>query len=668
MARLSSVNDPKEWLTPVNASASGRILNIAVLAHVDAGKTTTVEQMLYVCGMTKAAGSVEAKNTKTDWLPIERERGISVRNASISLTYGGTRINLIDTPGHFDFTGEAERALIAVDCAVLVISAAEGVQPQTGIFWKALRRKGAPTILFVNKIDRAGCDIPAVLEDIRRELTPDFIALNSARNEGSRACGLAGREFTENDVFTLGEFDPLMADAFLNGKDCGREAVARSLRAQTAACRAFPLLFGAAALGLGVRELLDAIVAYLPAAPLSEAGELSGKIYKIEHDKALGKVAHARIFTGCIKNRDLVVISRENGETFSQKVTQIRSVQGEKSEDAGVVRGGEISALCGLSEARMGDWLGAPLRDKSYTSTMPLFSARVSSPDGRLAELYRAARELADEDPLLDLYWNREERELVVNIMGDIQLDVLSYLLRERYGLEAEFSAPTVIYKETPSKKGRGFAAYTMPKPCWAVVELEFDPLPRGSGVRFASTVNNSVMFPRYQHHVEVSTAEALKQGLFGWEVTDLSVTLVGGEHHLIHTHPLDFFVATPMAVMDALEKCGSTLLEPMRTLRIAADEVHLTGVIGDIVNMKGEFGTPIVKDGKFEMEALVPAAASADYPVVLAAKTAGRARLTAGFGGYRECAATAVAKRRGVDPRDRAKWILYKRNALAGE
>lgn len=650
--------------------AGEQIINVGLVAHVDAGKTTTTEQLLYLSGQTRSVGSVDAGTARTDWLDVERERGISVRAASAVLQYGGVRVNLLDTPGHVDFAGEVERALAALDAAVLILSAAEGVQSHTLTLWRALAALGIPVILYINKIDRVGCDVEAVLASMRAELSGALLVLNRPKGEGSRACTAPAVPFTdEASVLALADQDDALAERYLSGDAIGAEQLEMLAAQLTAQRRIFPVVFGASALGVGVDCLLSAMATLLPRTTLKEDGALSGVVYRVEHDAQIGKLAHVRLFGGSVANRDAVPLTAPGGgETRMEKVTQIRRFQGEKYQDVGKLSGGDSAALCGLVSARTGDILGSapPRVDVHFAS--PLFTVQVM-PDNPadLTALVAAMGELADEDPLLDFEWLRDERELHIKIMGPIQLEVLGAMLASRYGLSARFTAPSVIYKETVAKSGVGFEAYTMPKPCWAVVELAFDPLSRGAGYRFRSEANNTKLFKRYQNHIETAVPQALKQGLLGWEVTDVAVTLTGGEHHLEHTHPLDFFVATPMAVMNGLENCGTVLLEPLQTLRVIADEGLLGKTVGDMVAMRAEFDSPVTKDGKFTLEARVPVAESMDYPTRFAALTSGRGNLRTAFAGYAECppGVTAVAKRRGVDPRDRAKWILHHRNAL---
>ena len=420
----------------------------------------------------------------------------------------------------------------------------------------------------------------------------------------------------------------------------------------------------------------------MPKAEEALEGEPSGIVYKIEHDDKMGKVAHVRLFAGSMKNRDTIPLhaprevagGEEDRRTTQGKVTQIRTVSGGRRTDAGFAQAGDIAAVYGLDSARVGDIIGNPslLPERLHAFTErrlspPLLAVQVFADEGKGSELLEAVAQLSDEDPLLDYKWNPDERELSVKIMGPVQLEVLAYFMKERYGLDVSFSKPLVIYKETPLASGKGYEAYTMPKPCWAIVELQIDPLPRGAGYAFESRVRDDQILYRYQHHIATAVPETLKQGLMGWEVTDLKVTLIGGEHHAQHTHNMDFFLATPIAVMDGLRNCGTGLLEPMLEMRLSADETLAGKLIGDILAMRGETRNPVIAKGEVHIEAFVPVATSMDYPVAFASLTSGRGKIRTEFCGYRECPLElgATTKRRGVDPLDRAKWILSRRGAV---
>ena len=630
-----------------------QVINLGILAHVDAGKTTTVEQMLYQSGKLRSLGSVDKGNTQTDHLSIERKRGISVTSALVDLEMDDIKISIIDTPGHMDFTGEVERALSVLDGAVLVVSASEGTQSQTKRFWRVLREMGLPTIIFMNKIDRFGCEPEAVLKNLHLEFSPAIITIDDL--------------LSDDNIIELCENDSNLAKRYLEDKTLTSQEVEASLIRQTKECLAFPLVYGAAITGVGVDVLMRAIRSYLPSKPLLSDGDPAGIIYKIEHDKAKGKVVHIRLYEGTLRNRDTVAIHRPGTDPFHEKITHIRKVSGSRQEDVGTFSGNEIAAVSGITAAKVGDMIGRILEKRYIRISEPLYSVQLYGPEGKERELMQAVSELSDEDPLMDFAWNQDMRELVIRIMGKVQLEILGYLILERYGLSVTFSPPSVIYKETPANQGVGLERYTMPKPCWAVVKLLAEPLSRGSGYQYKSDISTAILQQRYQNHIETAIAQTLKQGRLGWEATDLQVTLIDGESHKFHTHPLDFFLATPIAVMKALDDAGSVLLEPLVKLRLLADESFASRLIGDILGMRGEFDSPVIAKGKVEMDAIVPVAASMDYSVQFSSLTSGHGIITSDFYGYKECPLDlgAVAKRRGVDPLDRDKWILHKRGAL---
>lgn len=646
-----------------------QVKNIGILAHVDAGKTTLTEQLLYLSGEVRSAGKVDEGTAVTDWLGIERSRGISVKSSSAVLHVGEGKINLIDTPGHVDFIGEVERCLSILDGVILVLSAVEGIQAQTEVLWETLRRMKMPTVLFINKIDRMGCDIEGLLKELQERFSDRILCFSKAEGVGTRDCRVSlcsekDTSFFDELQLIAAETDQDAQEQFERGTLGYPQALDAFLR-QAKQGNAFPVYLGAASLGVGCGHLLAAVNAGIPSSSVNREGKPSGIVYKIEHDAVMGKACYVRMFSGELKNRDSVLL---RGREVPEKVSQIRTVTGKKALDSGRVVSGDIAAVYGLSQGRVGDVFGNPPEIVQSHLAQPLFRVQaVPKNPEELSQLHRALEELAEEDPLLGLEWVNEEQELNVKITGMIQLEVLSALLQERYHLSAGFSTPTVIYQETPLKAGYGFEAYTMPKPCWAVVKFWIEPGPRGSGLVYRSEVSENDILRRYQNHIEASVPETLKQGLYGWEVTDLSVTLVEGEYHVFHTHPLDFFVATPMALMDGLQRCGTTLLEPMLRMRISSGEEILGKVIGDLLEMRGEFDNPVIHGSQFTLEATVPVATSMEFPVRLGILSSGKAVVSSRFDGYRPCPLELgeTAKRRGVNPLDRSKWILQARGAL---
>ncbi|MHB1151350.1 MAG: GTP-binding protein [Eubacteriales bacterium] len=663
------------------------IKNIGILAHVDAGKTTLTEQILFFSGAIRKAGSVDSGTTQTDWLPIERSRGISVRSARASFYRGNELINLIDTPGHVDFAGEVERCLLALDGVILVISAVEGIQSHTENLWNALEKLRLPVILFINKIDRAGSNYDELLSSFPDNLICEtsrlFFPLNRPVNEGGNECSIKAETFLSDKMTdAAAEYDDNLMKAYLLNGNLSDNQIKESFRECVFKKEIIPVLCGSAKLGIGINELLNAVTEYMPQAAKKSADHLSAYVYKIEHDDVMGKVAHVRMFGGELNVRDLVAPYKEPTEyeisdhskniaglNTGDKITQIRQFSGQKFNDISSIRSGDIAALCGLRSFRAGDVIGKTELAANFKLANPFLSVKVmpKTPD-QLTPLMTAISELTEEDPLLSYKWEKTEREILINITGEIQLEVISVLIKERYGLTADFSPPSVIYKETPAKAGYGFEAYTMPKPCWAVVKLYFEPLPRGSGVVYdGGHIQSNKLFYKYQTHIRRSFMDSLEQGLYGWEVTDFKATLADGEHHTIHTHPLDFFVATPMAVMNGLSNTGTLLLEPFLGVRINADEVLTGKIISDIIMMRGQFDAPVIRKNTVTIEASLPVASSLSYPIKLASMSGGKAIFYSRFDGYREVPMELgqTTPRRGINPLDRAKWILQARGAL---
>jgi ribosomal protection tetracycline resistance protein len=649
-------------------AAGRRIRNLGILAHVDAGKTTLTEDLLFLSGSLRSLGSVDKGTSLSDGLEVERKRGISVRASALSFAWQGVQINLIDTPGHVDFSSEVERALRVLDAAVLVLSAVEGLQAQTEPLWQALAARQIPVLLFINKIDRLGANAAAVLGQVRRALSPEVILLNQPEDEGFPEAGIAPlspaleRELREKVAAT----DEELLGLYLDEKPLPLAAVQRSLAAATARRALFPVLCGAAKTQVGVRELLDAIVAYLPDAPTQDEAQLSGVIFRLDHDPKLGRIAGVRLYTGSLKTRDLV-------ENFtagrSEKITQIKKAHLSRYEDTGLLRAGEIGFLCGLPQAQIGDILGepGPVPD-NYTLSEPLLSVQVQPQDEadhtRLAE---ALQQLASEDPHLSFRWVPEERELHVKIMGVIQTEILTEILASRFGLQARFSAHTVVYKETPARAAWGEDAYTMPKPCWAIVKFRLEPGPRGSGIHYASTVATNDIKQKYQHETAAAIPEALKQGIKGWEVTDLKITLAEGSDHVLHSRPGDFIIATHLALMKGLAAADTLLLEPILAFQISAPKEYLGKVCADIVQLRGSFEPAALSEDQFELRGRFPLATSMDYAVRLGSLTGGRAKLSLRFACYEECPpGTGVSRPyRGISPLDRPKYILKMRGAI---
>ncbi|WP_379135792.1 GTP-binding protein [Paenibacillus sp. sgz500958] len=648
-------------------------MNIGIFAHVDAGKTTTSEHMLYESGRIRALGSVDSGTALTDSLEVEQQRGISVRAALASFNWKSVQINLVDTPGHVDFLSEVERSLRVMDCAVLILSAVEGVQAQSEMIWNALRKLNIPTIIFINKMDRVGADPNAVLAQARTYLSDNLIPVQQPLGKEQEFTGTADLWDKGTDagmqtelLEALAERDEALLEAYMSGAAIRMDDWKRHMAGKVADGQLFPVVFGAAARGIGITGLLDAMLDYLPRAGGDAGQPVSGVVYNIQRDKNMGRMAFVRLYEGTIRNRETVLNFTQGSQG---KITQIRKVEGGRTEDVGALEAGDIAVLYGLPDVRVGDILGSPdAVPQEAKLAVPLLTVRVHWEAGTDDhQVIGALQELADEDPLLDAQWLPEERELHIKVMGPIQLEILGSVLETRYGLKVTFGQPSVIYKETPKTTGEGFIAYTMPKPCWAILRFHIEPGPRGSGLSYESVVRSSDLLPQYQNETARRVPEALQQGLYGWEVTDLKITLTEGQHHVWHTHPLDFAVATPMGIMDGLSRVGTKLLEPILQVRIVVPEENGGRVMNDLVQMRGTFEPPLLQGDRMIIEGRLPLATSLDYPVALSSYTKGRSTFTSFFTGYEECPpdVTAERTRRGVNPLDQAKYILSVRKAL---
>ncbi|MEI6696333.1 MAG: translation factor GTPase family protein [Bacteroidota bacterium] len=647
------------------------IRNIAILAAADAGKTTLTENFLFKAGSIKKPGSVNNGTTQTDSLNVEKERGISVRSANTSFEWENVQINLIDTPGHVDFSADVERILRAIDAAILVVSAVEGIQAHTETLWMALKANKIPCILFINKIDRMGANTEKLLHEIHKEFTPNTIILQQPINAGENNAYIqtCWNAYLENEKITeaIASTDDDLLEKYINGEKICFEEANQSLAKAVHQCKLYPVLMGSAKNGIGIEELLTAVNLYFPRPEGKAENELSALVYRIEYDQTIGKISHVRIFEGSIANRAFVNNASRN---LKEKVTRIRKQIKGKYEDVAQANAGDVVGISGFNEAQTGDVLGkfTEFISPGISLRTPLLTVQLKAiNDKDYAALAAALQELCTEDPSLDFQWLKEEKELHVKIMGWIQIEVLERIIEDRFQIKAKFENPTVIYKETPSATAEGYVRYWMPKPCWAIMKFSIAPGVSGSGVQYISKLGVNDVLQKYQNEVERTIPIALQQGIKGWEVTDIKITLIEGEDHAMHTHPGDFVVATPMGIMDGLVNSGTTLLEPMLSFRISATEDLLGAITSDITQMRGNFESPDMENGKFLLSGILPLATSLDYPVKLSSRSGGKAKISTQFHSYRECTDEQGVIRafKGISPLDTAKYILKARKAL---
>lgn len=638
------------------------IRNIGIFAHVDAGKTTLTENLLYLSGSIKKMGKVDDGTAHTDSMEVERERGISVQAAEASILWKDTRINIIDTPGHVDFSSEVERSLLALDGAVLVVSAMEGVQAQTEIIWRAFVDMKIPTIIFVNKIERAGADIDKVMKQI--QVMTDNRAMPIQKVEGiernvtiialSNMCEGDRKKLCEE----LAEYSEKILEALLEDQTITADEIENTISILTKDFKLCPVIYGAALKGLGIEAVLDSIIKYLPEPKIDGEKETSGIVYKLHHGKVGGKAAYVRMYEGIIQVRKNVYNSTRE---IDEKITSIFKVNGSQYEPVSFLKAGEIGIVCGLNNAMVGDSLGNLKGNKKHLSlAAPTLRVRVyPAQREKLDDLVEALRFLEEEDPLLNVQWVDEERELHVQLMGLIQMEILTEIIKSRFNLEVMFEKPTVVYKETPLSTGVGYVEMTTPY--YGTLKIKVEPLPRGSGFIYESAFTTDFIFPRFQNEVEQTIPLVLKEGVMGWEVTDVKITLIGGRSIQLATKPSDFRAITPIAVMDALKTAGSILLEPIQEyeLNISRDEAGI--VIKDLISMRASMEEQSVDGERFIIKGIIPIATSMRYSLKIASLSKGKSSFKTKFVGYKECPVELgkIKSRKTVDPSDRENYIL---------
>ncbi|GGM70274.1 GTP-binding protein [Dactylosporangium sucinum] len=525
-----------------------RILNLGILAHVDAGKTSLTERLLHAAGVIDELGSVDDGSTQTDSLDLERRRGITIRSAVVSFAIDDVTVNLIDTPGHPDFIAEVERVLGVLDGAVLVVSAVEGVQAQTRILMRTLRRLRIPTIIFINKTDRRGADPERVLGELAVKLAPAW----------------------KDVVEALADHDDELLEAFVAGRAVPAAEVRAKLAQQTRALQLHPVYKGSAITGEGIDALTAAIRDCLPTGDGDPSGPVSGTVFKVERGPAGEKVAYVRMFSGAVHVRD---------HLLQEKVTAIGVFDAGRVVRRDAVTAGRIAKLWGLASVRIGDPVGEPPLGAGRQFAPPtLESVVVPADPAERGALHAALARLAEQDPLIDL----RAEDLRVSLYGEVQKEVVEATLRDEYGLAVTFRESTTICVERPAGTGAAVEHIGVaPNPFLATVGLRVDPAPSGSGVAFRLGVERGSMPPAFFAAVEETVHETLRAGLHGWRTTDCVVTMTHAGYWARQSHAHgtfdksmsstagDFRNLTPLVLMDALREAGTAVLEPVHRFRL---------------------------------------------------------------------------------------------------
>jgi ribosomal protection tetracycline resistance protein len=640
-----------------------RTLNLGILAHVDAGKTSLTERLLYAAGVIEAIGSVDEGNTQTDSLALERARGITIKSAVASFVVDDVAINLIDTPGHPDFIAEVERVLSVLDGAVLVISAVEGVQAQTRILMRALRRLAIPTLLFVNKIDRGGARYDGVIGEISGKLSTAIVPMGSVAAIGGRGAQFAPFG-TRDAVFVaalaerLADHDDAILSAWLEGgASLSYRRLRAGLAAQTRRALVCPVFFGSAITGAGVEALMAALPRLLPAAPSGAEGPVSGSVFKIERGPAGERIAFVRMFGGEIKARDRLCVRDGEG----RKVTAIRVFDRGGAVPRPSVGAGQIGKLWGLGDIRIGDAIGAPraLREPHHFAPPTLETAIVPRRAGDKGALHAALAQLAEQDPLIDLRQDDLRGELFVSLYGEVQKEVIEETLAGDFGLQVEFRETSPICIERPL--GVGLAVEYAPNPFIATVGLRIEPGAIDSGVEFVLEVEFGSMPLSFHKAVEESVRETLRQGLHGWRVTDCCVAMTHGirYRHWATSTPADHRNLTPLVLMSALREAGTRVFEPIHRLALEFPTDTLGLVLPVLARLGAVPRAPTMRGAWCAMEGEIAAAKVHALRQALPPVTRGEGVLETAFDHYRPVQGPIPTRPRSDhNPLDRKEYL----------
>lgn len=592
-------------------SRRSKCITIALLAHVDAGKTTLSEALLYLSGAIKDMGRVDHQNTFLDTAGLERERGITIFSSQAQMVYGDMAVTLLDTPGHVDFSAEMERTLQVIDYAVLVISGADGVQGHTETLWRLLHKYRIPCFLFVNKMDLPGTEKGRIMEELQKVLSDGCVDFT----------GKDQKEFVES----IAVCDEGLMEIYLeNGElDLGRE-----IPVQIRERKIFPCFFGSALKLEGVEEFLNGLEKYTVEKEWEK--EFGARVFKVSRDPQGTRLTHMRVTGGELRVKMPL--------TTDEKVNQIRIYSGEKYETTDVVNSGDVCCVTGLDSTYPGQGLGGET-DFSGEQLEPVLRYGVLFPEGtETTDALKKMRQLEEEDPKLHLFWDERMQQLFIQPMGEVQLEVLQSIVKERFGMEIQFGEGAILYRETIRDTVEGVGHFE-PLRHYAEVHLLLEPLPQGSGLVFVAECSEDKLDLNWQRLVLTHLSEKEFPGvLTGSPITDLKITLVAGRAHQKHTEGGDFRQATYRAVRQGLMQAESILLEPFYEFRIEVPAACIGRVMSDIKKMCGEFEL-LPEQGEYAViTGICPVSTMKGYPVEVASYTKGRGRISCSFCGYRPC------------------------------
>ncbi|MFH6701518.1 tetracycline resistance ribosomal protection mosaic protein Tet(O/W/32/O) [Streptococcus suis] len=636
-----------------------KIINLGILAHVDAGKTTLTESLLYTSGAIAEPGSVDKGTTRTDTMNLERQRGITIQTAVTSFQWEDVKVNIIDTPGHMDFLAEVYRSLSVLDGAVLLVSAKDGIQAQTRILFHALRKMNIPTVIFINKIDQAGVDLQSVVQSVRDKLSADIIIKQTV----SLSPEIVLEENTDIEAWdAVIENNDKLLEKYIAGEPISREKLVREEQRRVQDASLFPVYYGSAKKGLGIQPLMDAVTGLFQ--PIGEQGSaaLCGSVFKVEYTDCGQRRVYLRLYSGTLRLRDTVALAGRE----KLKITEMRIPSKGEIVRTDTSYPGEIVILAD-DTLKLNDILGneklLPHKTR-IDNPMPLLRTTVEpqKPEQREA-LLNALAEIADTDPLLHFDIDTVTHEIMLSFLGKVQLEVICSLLEEKYHVGVAMKEPSVIYLERPLRK----AEYTIhievpPNPFWASVGLSIEPLPIGSGVQYESRVSLGYLNQSFQNAVMEGVLYGCEQGLYGWKVTDCKICFEYGLYYSPVSTPADFRLLSPIVLEQALKKAGTELLEPYLHFEIYAPQEYLSRAYHDAPRYCADIVSTQIKNDEVILKGEIPARCIQEYRNDLTNFTNGQGVCLTELKGYQPAIGKFICQPRRPNSRiDKVRHMFHK-------
>ncbi len=612
---------------------------VGVVAHVDAGKTTLIEQLLYNTNAINIAGRVDKQNTFLDYHSIEKKRGITVFSEQAIIQYKDSIIHLVDTPGHIDFSSEMERSLRILDCCIVIISASSGIQAHTETLWKLLRKYNIPTIFFINKLDILDSDFNKVIENINTFFTNDTLIMtkpNYIDNNFKDIINLFNdNHFSTEIIEKIAEYNDDILNKYLNEVTIHYEEINKAISNLTISCNIFPVLCGSTLKNIGISSLLDTIDKVIKTNYNIE-DDFKGYVYKIRHDENMQKLTFIKVLSGSINVKDTLTHNQFD-EHIEEKINQIRIYNGNSYTTVQSLNAGEYGAVLGLNNSYISECFG---NESTYENILnPALRSKVTfDTKYNYKEILKIFEILTQEDPSLNVSWISELNEIHVNIMGYIQLEILQHEVKERFNVDINFDKPEVVYLETIKESTIGMGHFE-PYKHYAEVTLRISPSNRGQGISFKSELSVDILQLRWQRMIEKLIIPACKRGILtGSKLTDIKIELIDGKSHIKHTSGGDFKEATYRAIRKAIEQVDNVLLEPYYSFSITVSNELSGRVMTDITKMYGTFDAPTSIGDNSTIVGRVPVSTFIEYPSVLASFTKGKGLISFNLDGYDIC------------------------------